>query len=162
MLFVVAGCYFSSLYVRGDYLKLSTKGRYGLKAMLDLAFHYNDSPISLKVIAKRQHLSENYLEQLIAILRRAGLVNSVRGAQGGYMLSKPPEKIKVGEIIQALEGTLAPVDCVRENGNLKCEKFDQCVSRIVWIKIRESTSKLLNSMSLADICCEVNRTKKGG
>lgn len=135
-------------------MKLSTKGRYGLKAMIDLAFHYKDSPIPLKVIAKRQQLSESYLEQLIATLRKAGLVNSIRGAQGGYMLSKPPDKITVGEIIHALEGSLAPIECVNEDSKVSCEKVENCVSRIVWIKVRDSTRALLNSISLADICKE--------
>ena len=87
-------------------MRLSTRGRYGLKAMYQLACHYGEGPISLNSIAEEQDLSENYLEQLVATLRKEGLLNSVRGAQGGYMLAKPPEDITVGNILRTLEGDL--------------------------------------------------------
>lgn len=132
-------------------MKLSTKGRYGLKAMFDLAIHYGDGPIPLKSIAERQVISENYLEQLIAGLRKAGLVNSVRGAQGGYMLAFKPSEITVGHIIRVLEGPLGPTDCVLEGETVSCEKSDFCVTRNVWEKIRLSISEVIDSITLQNM-----------
>jgi len=108
---------------------LSTKGRYGLKAMLDLALHNGEGPVALKSIAERQNLPENYLEQLFATLKKAGHITSVRGAQGGYLLSKDPDSITIGSILRSLEGSLAPVDCVVEDSSPKCDRFDNCVTR---------------------------------
>src|SRR5699024_11022769 len=96
-------------------MRLSTRGRYGLKAMYQLAMHYGEGPIHLKQIADKENLSENYLEQLVSQLRREGLLNSVRGAQGGYMLAMPPKDITVGNILRILEGNLAPADCIIED-----------------------------------------------
>ncbi|MTI80088.1 MAG: Rrf2 family transcriptional regulator [Firmicutes bacterium] len=135
-------------------MKLSTKGHYGLKAMYDLALHYSNDPIPLKTVAERQRLSENYLEQLIAALRKAGLVRSVRGAQGGYILAKPPEEITVGDVVRVLEGPIAPLECVSEEYIGDCDQFNYCISRNVWAKVRDSISDVLDSISLADMCRE--------
>ena len=116
---------------------LSTKGRYGLKMMFELAKKHGSGTMSLKDIAKKQDLSETYLEQLISHLRKAGLVNSIRGAQGGYELSRAPSEISVGEIIRTLEGPLAPSDCVLD-GEPECTRADCCVTRPIWEKIMES------------------------
>ncbi len=132
-------------------MKLSTKGRYGLKAMFDLALHYGDGPISLKSVAERQLISDHYLEQLIASLRKSGLVKSVRGAQGGYMLADIPSKITVGDIIRVLEGPLGPSDCVLEDEPSSCDRADCCVTRTVWEKIRVSISEVIDSISLQDM-----------
>lgn len=132
-------------------MKLSTKGRYGLKAMFDLAIHYGEGPISLKSIAERQVISEHYLEQLIAGLRKAGLVNSVRGAQGGYMLAYKPSEITVGNIIRVLEGPLGPADCVLEDEPASCQNSDYCVTRSVWEKIRLSISQVIDSITLQNM-----------
>lgn len=115
-------------------MKLSTKGRYGLKAMYDLALNYGDEPVSLKSIAERQGISENYLEQLMANLRKAGLVRSIRGAYGGYLLSREPSKITVGDVLRALEGPIGLVDCVLEQDAVKCLKYENCITRTVWEK----------------------------
>lgn len=133
-------------------MRLSTKGHYGLKAMFDLALHYGQGPIPLKLIAKRQELSDNYLEQLIAVLRRAGLVESVRGAQGGYTLARRPEEITVGDIIRVMEGPIAPLECVKEGEPIDCERLDYCTSRNVWVKVRDSITGVIDSISLADMC----------
>lgn len=138
-------------------MKLSTKGRYGLTAMIDLALNYGDEPVALKSIAERQGISEPYLEQLIAGLRKAGLVKSIRGAQGGYMLSYPPDKITVGDVMRVLEGPLAPVDCVIENEPIECAKADHCVTRIIWEKIRDSINQVVDSITLQDMVDEYNR-----
>lgn len=140
-------------------MRLSTKGRYGLKAMYDLAIHYGDGPIALKSIAERQRISDHYLEQLIAILRKAGLVKSVRGAQGGYMLASPPEKVIVGEIIRALEGPLGPSECVLEEDATACENAECCVTRVIWEKIRISISDVIDSISLQDMVDDYHKLK---
>lgn len=141
-------------------MKLSTKGRYGLKAMLDLALHNGQGPVALKSIAERQNLSENYLEQLFATLRRAGHVRSIRGAQGGYLLCQSPESIKVGSILRSLEGSLAPVDCVLEDAPNKCDQFDQCVTKIVWEKIRDSVNEVVDSITLGDLVKKYNKNRE--
>jgi len=138
-------------------LRLSTRGHYGLKAMFDLALNYGDNPIPLKSIAERQGISDNYLEQLISVLRKAGLVNSVRGAQGGYILARKPEHINVGEIIRALEGPIAPVDCVSEVEPTECDQSDFCITRTVWARVRDSIAEVLDSISLADMCRDAER-----
>lgn len=132
-------------------MKLSTKGRYGLKAMFELALHYGEGPIPLKNIAESQDISENYLEQLIAVLRRNGLATSVRGAQGGYLLNEDPNNITVGDVIRALEGDIAPSDCVLEDNSNKCIREDFCVTKNVWIKIRDSINDVIDSITLGDM-----------
>lgn len=138
-------------------MKLSTKGRYGVKAMLDLALHSSEGQISLKSIAERQEISENYLEQLFATLRKASLVKSIRGSQGGYILSEDPEKITVGAILRALEGSLAPVDCVTEDDPGKCCRSEACVTRMIWEKIRDGVNSVVDSISLQDLMEEHNK-----
>lgn len=137
-------------------VKISTKGRYGVAAMYDLAMFYGKGPISLKSIAQRQKISENYLEQLMSTLRNAGYVKSIRGAQGGYTLSKEPEKISVGDIIRTMEGPIVLVDCLLTGAdhNDYCERAGICVTRGVWAKVCDSISSVLDSISLADLCRE--------
>ena len=132
-------------------LKLSTKGRYGVKAMFDLAQHFGEGPSSLKSIAERQDISEHYLEQLIAGLRKAGLVKSVRGAQGGYILGREPGKIRIGDIIRVLEGPIAPVDCVAEEDPELCAKAEHCLTRPIWEKVRDSITEVLDSITLENM-----------
>jgi len=132
-------------------LRLSTRGHYGLKAMFDLAQHYGSEPIPLKTVAERQNISDNYLEQLIAILRKAGLVKSVRGAQGGYILARDPSSITVGDIIRAMEGPIAPVDCVSEVEPAECDNADFCITRTVWARVRDRLAEVMDSISLADM-----------
>ncbi len=129
-------------------LKLSTKGRYGVKAMFDLAQHMGEGPTSLKSIAERQGISEHYLEQLVSGLRKAGLVKSVRGAQGGYLLGREPDKIRIGDIIRVLEGPIAPADCVSEEDPELCTRAEYCVTRTIWEKVRDSIADVLDSITL--------------
>ncbi|SEJ06216.1 transcriptional regulator, BadM/Rrf2 family [Propionispira arboris] len=135
-------------------MKLSTKGRYGVIAMYELALHYGEGPISLKTIAAKQDISEHYLEQLICTLRNAGFVTSMRGAQGGYLLTKNPAEITVGDIITVMEGPIALVDCLLTDitDNQYCNKAERCVTRGVWAKVCDSISSVLNSITLADLC----------
>ncbi|MDT8901036.1 RrF2 family transcriptional regulator [Anaeroselena agilis] len=137
-------------------MKLSTKGRYGVSAMFDLALHHGQGPISLKSVAQRQGISEHYLEQLMGTLRKAGYVKSVRGAQGGYTLTKSPEEITVGDIIRIMEGPTAPVDCLLADtaDNKYCARAGNCVTRGVWAKVRDSIDAVLDSITLADLANE--------
>jgi Rrf2 family transcriptional regulator, cysteine metabolism repressor len=123
-------------------LKISTKGRYGLTIMIALAKKYGDGPVSLKSIAKDHSLSEHYLEQLIAPLRNATLVKSVRGAYGGYMLAKSPETITAGDIIRVLEGPITPVEIIDD---------EEPAKRDLWIKIRDAVKDVLDSTTLEDL-----------
>jgi Rrf2 family cysteine metabolism transcriptional repressor len=123
-------------------LKISTKGRYGLTIMMELARKFGEGPTSLKSIAEKNNLSEHYLEQLIAPLRNSGLVKSVRGAYGGYILSKLPEDITSGDIIRVLEGPISPVDFTEE---------DDPAKRDLWVRIRDSIADVLDSSTLADL-----------
>lgn len=130
-------------------MKLSTKGRYGLMAMFQLALEFGDEPISLKYIAEKQGLSENYLEQLFSSLKKDGLIQSVRGAQGGYMLTRKPSEITVGQILRSLEGHLAPADCVLHD--IDCSKEDNCATKLVMVKIKESIDSVVDSITLEDM-----------
>lgn len=141
-------------------MKFSTKGRYGLKAMLDLAVHNHEGQVVLKSIAERQGLSENYLEQLFAVLKKARLVNSIRGSQGGYSLAEDPEKITVGDILRALEGSLVTIDCVVENGESCCSSnYNCCVTKSVWVKIQEGIDNVTNSITLQQLVEDFNNSR---
>ncbi|GAK05889.1 iron-sulfur cluster regulator IscR [Geomicrobium sp. JCM 19037] len=123
-------------------MKISTKGRYGLTIMMALAKKYGEGPISLKSIAKENNLSEHYLEQLIAPLRNATFVKSVRGAYGGYMLSKEPHEITAGDIIRVLEGPITPVEVMED---------EEPAKRDLWVKIRDAIKDVLDSTTLEDL-----------
>ena len=140
-------------------MRLTTKGRYGLRAVIDLAVYAKEEPVSLAAVAERQNISISYLEQLIAKLKKAGIVKSTRGAQGGYTLAKAPEQISVGEILRALEGTLNPVDCVTGNGDSECASFDFCVTKYVWQRISDSINDTVDAMFLSELLIENERVK---
>lgn len=137
-------------------MKISTKGKYGLRAMIDLAIYSNSDYISLKSIVERQRISESYLEQIISTLKKAGLVISIRGSQGGYMLSKDAVSITVGDVLRALEGPLAPIGCVIEDDGNECEKSGFCVTRIIWERIRDSITNVVDSITLKDLVDDYN------
>lgn len=123
-------------------MKISTKGRYGLTIMMELAIRFGDGPTSLKSIAEKNQLSEHYLEQLIAPLRNAGLVKSIRGAYGGYILARDAQGITTGDIIRVLEGPISPVDFTEE---------DDPAKRDLWLRIRDSIAEVLDSTTLEDL-----------
>ncbi|HBI03232.1 MAG TPA: transcriptional regulator [Paenibacillaceae bacterium] len=123
-------------------MKISTKGRYGLTIMMELANRFGEGQISLKSIAQRHGLSEHYLEQLVAPLRNAGLVKSIRGAYGGYILSRSPEEITAGDVIRVLEGPISPVEFEEEEDPAK---------RDLWLRIRDGISEVLDSTTLQDL-----------
>lgn len=140
-------------------MKLSTKGRYGLRAIVDLAYYSANEPVSIQSIAGRQNLSDSYLEQLFGKLRKAGLIASIRGAQGGYVIAKDTSEISVGDILRALEGDLIPVECSEITGHHSCDSSDSCVTKYVWKKINDSIANTVDAIPLSELvnnmsqCC---------
>jgi Rrf2 family cysteine metabolism transcriptional repressor len=130
-------------------MKLSTKGRYGSRALLDIALHQNESPVQLKAIAQRQQISLHYLEHIITPLIAAGIVRSTRGARGGVSLGKLPEEIRLSEVIRVLEGSIAPVECV-DDPNV-CPRADICVTRDLWSETKKAMVGVLESTTLQDL-----------
>jgi len=133
--------------MEGCPMKLSTKGKYGVKAMMDLAVHNGVTPVSIKSISQRQGISEYYLEQLFAPLRRAKLITSIRGAQGGYVLAKEPKDITVLDIMNILEGPVDISDCLEDG----CTNMDVCATRVLWKKIKDSIDTVMESVTLQDM-----------
>ena len=121
-----------------------------MRLMIDLAMNSVGEPVSLKDVAKRQGISEKYLEQIISVLNRAGYVKSIRGAQGGYLLRRAPEEYTVGMILRLTEGSLAPVTCV-EDGDFPCERQENCVTVILWKKINDAINSVVDSITLQDL-----------
>jgi Rrf2 family protein len=135
-------------------MKLSTRTRYGVRAILELAGNQNKGPLRIKTIAHRQDISVKYLEQLMTILRTAGFVRSIRGSKGGYILAKAANQIKLGDVFNALEGPVTTVECL-ENENY-CARAADCVTRQVWAEVQEAIMNVLQSMTLQDL---VDRAK---
>lgn len=143
-------------------MKLSTKGRYGLRAVLDLAVHEDEEAVALSQIAERQGISMNYLEQLIAKLKKAGIVNGIRGAQGGYKLAASAEDISVGDILRALEGDLSPVDCsIVTSQEGSCSNSDSCVTKYVWKRISDSINDAVDGIKLSELVAESKKVQAG-
>ena len=136
-------------------MKLSTRGRYAVTAMFDLATHGNGELITAAEVSERQGISLHYLEQLLLKLKRAGLVKTVRGPSGGYVLSGNPSKVSIGDIIRATEGPVALASCVPSASN--CQKSGCCSTRSLWEKLSSKVSKVLDSTTLADLCKGVKR-----
>ena len=130
-------------------MKLSTRGQYGTRALIELALHREEEPVLLKDIAQSQQISLPYLQHLIAPLIAGGIVRSTRGAKGGISLVKPPEQIKLSEVIQLLEGSTAPVECV-DNPKI-CRRAESCVSRDIWSELKKVTDEVLESITLQDL-----------
>ncbi|MDD6797275.1 MAG: Rrf2 family transcriptional regulator [Clostridia bacterium] len=131
-------------------MKISTRGRYALRMMLDLAVNYNGEPIRLKDISKRQGISDKYLEQIISILNKAGFVKSIRGPQGGYRLTKEPKDYTVGMILRLTEGSLAPVSCLDDEVN-ECERQNECATLLLWQKLNDAIKGVVDGITLADL-----------
>lgn len=131
-------------------MKISTKGRYAVRVMLDLALHNTGECIKVKDIAARQGVSEKYLEQIISVLNKAGYVKSARGAQGGYRIAKEPEYYTVGMILRLTEGSLAPVACLEDGADL-CERADTCETLQVWKDLYDAINKVVDGVTLADL-----------
>ena len=147
----------------GESMKLSTKGRYGLRALIDLAqYSGGDTPVSITSISDRQAISERYLEQLMAKLKKAGLVRSVRGAGGGYILAKDIHEISVGDVLRALEGNLDPVECAGLEPDGECKAADSCVTKYVWKRINESINRTVDEIRLDQLVEESRRLNPEG
>lgn len=131
-------------------MKISTKGRYALRLMLDLALYNTGAPVRIKDISERQEISNKYLEQIISVLNKAGYVKSVRGPQGGYFLAKAPEEYTVGMILRLTEGSLAPVACLEYEGN-DCPRKNDCVTLLLWEKLDAAIKGVVDSITLADL-----------
>ena len=143
----------------GKYImKLSTRTRYAVRAIIELAQNDNHKPLQLKIIAQRQNISVKYLEQLMAVLRSAGFVRSVRGSKGGYVLAKPPNEIKLNEVMQRLEGNISTVECVDDEDY--CARSADCAARYLWIRVEHAIEQVLESITLQDLVNKANEENK--
>ncbi|MDD6331729.1 MAG: Rrf2 family transcriptional regulator [Clostridium sp.] len=131
-------------------MKISTKGRYALRLMIDIAIHSAAEPVRIKDIAKRQDVSEKYLEQIIAVLNKAGYVKSIRGPKGGYLLTKQPAEYTAGMILRLTEGSLAPVSCLEFEEN-DCPRQDQCATLELWKRLDQAIKDVVDSVTLEDL-----------
>lgn len=131
-------------------MKISTKGRYALRLMLDLALDGSGRPVSIRDIAARQNISDKYLEQIIAALNKAGFVKSIRGPQGGYRLTMPPEEYTVGMILRLTEGSLAPVSCLEKERN-QCARQEECATLLLWHMLDDAIKGVVDKFTLADL-----------
>lgn len=143
-------------------MKISTKGRYGLRAFIDLAIYSEEAPVSINSISARQDISERYLEQLMAKLKKAGLVKSIRGAGGGYVLARKAEEISAGEVLRALEGSLEPVVCAAFHPEEECSVKESCVTKYVWQKLNESMTQAVDEIKISTLVEKSRSASKGG
>jgi len=142
-------------------MKVSTKGDYGIRAIIDLAHHYGDpKPTQSGDIAARQGVPESYLEQLLTTLRRAGFVRSVRGPQGGHLLVRDPDELPVSEVVEALEGSILPIDCLDDSS--ACSKAGGCAQREMWQAVREGILEVLENTTVADLAAKDRAVTAGG
>ena len=135
-------------------MRLSTRTRYGIRAILELAEHYGEGPLQLRIIARDQGVSVKYLEQLMAMLKSAGIVRSVRGSKGGYELAKSPAQVKVSDCFECLEGNIITTECV--DSDSYCERKNNCMARQLWADVQNAVMEVLESMTLQNI---VDRSK---
>lgn len=141
-------------------MKVSTRGEYGVRAMVALAKNHGQGPMSIAAMSKASSVPMPYLEQLIGPLRRAGLVESTRGARGGYHLTRSPEAVKVGEVYRVMEGPVAPMECVSEDiTEQTCPLIDGCETRPVWLRMRDAIAETLDSTTLADLIRDSPRSR---
>lgn len=136
-------------------MKLSTKGKYGLKAIFELSLHVNEGPMPLNMIASKQKIPEQYLEQIFSTLKKSQLITSVRGAQGGYFLNKDPNDVTVGDVLTILEGPVALSQCIIDEGS--CENSNDCSAKLVWEKLKKGIEDVLNSITLQDMIDDYNK-----
>ena len=133
-------------------MKLTTKTRYGMRAITELAMRHNNGPVSVSNIAKKEGISITYLGQLLNKLKKSGIVKSIRGLRGGYILSKDPKDVTVFDVVKVLEGDLSVVFCMSENAKKKCDKTQNCMTKYVWHKLNDSIRDVLESITLEDLC----------
>ena len=135
-------------------MRISTRGRYALRAMVDLALHADEGPVARCDIAKRQGISADYVAQLFRRLRAAGLVEGVRGPGGGYTLARDATTICAGDVVWAVEGPIVVAGCVAPGGDLACQRVEECVTRVVWQQVSQAVEKVLDEITLAELCDE--------
>ncbi len=133
-------------------IRISTRGRYALRAMVDLALHADEEPVLRQDIAERQGISTDYVAQLFRRLRAAGLVKGVKGPGGGYRLARDAETIRVGDVVRAVEGPVAVVHCIVPGDEPSCNRVDRCVTRLLWKRLSEAMTEFLDSVTLKDLC----------
>ena len=136
-------------------MKLSTRTRYGMRAIIELAQHEGKRPLQLKLIAERQDISVKYLEQLMSMLRSAGFVRSVRGSKGGYVLARPGDQIRLHDIFRSLEGPVTTTECTADSE--VCERSTDCIAREIWIQVEAAVQNVLSSITLADVVARSNK-----
>ena len=141
-------------------MKVSTKGDYGVRALVELAHHYGEGPVQSATIASRQEVPEPYLDQLLTTLRRAGFIRSVRGPQGGHALIREPDDVKLSDVMEALEGSLAPIACVDDPES--CTKSGGCVQRDVWEQVRDATRAILENVTIGDLAEKEREFNRNG
>jgi len=141
-------------------MKVSTKGDYGLRALVELAHHHGEGPMQSAAIASRQEIPEPYLDQLLTALRRAGFIRSVRGPQGSHALIRAPEEVKLSEVMVALEGSLAPSACVDDPDS--CTRTGGCVQRYVWEQVRDATKQILDNVTIGDLAEKEREHNRNG
>jgi len=139
-------------------MKLSTRTRYGIRAIIELAMNYGKGPLQIRVIAQRQDISVKYLEQLMTILRSAGFIRSIRGSKGGYLLASQPSQIKLCDVFDALEGNVTTVECVEDKNY--CDRTADCVARQVWAQVQKAIKDVLQSITLQDLMDRAKAEKK--
>jgi len=139
-------------------MKLSTRTRYGIRATLELAVNHGKGPLQTKVIAQRQNISVKYLEQLMALLKAGGIVRSIRGSKGGYLLARAPNQIRMNEVMHRLEGTVSTVECVEDKDS--CSRSADCAARYLWMQVENSIEHVLQSITLQDLVDKANEEKK--
>ena len=140
-------------------MRLSTRSRYGVRALLELALNYNKGPLQIKIIAEREKISNKYLEQLISVLKTSGLVLSVRGPKGGYVLAKPPEEINLSDVFVVLEGPLTTFDCLVDKSY--CTRCGDCLTKNIWLKMQEAINGVLTAITLRDMANDAVKHKEG-
>lgn len=144
-------------------MRISAKGDYATRAVLDLARHFDEGGVSqIHAIAERQHIPVKYLENILLLLNRAGIVKSRRGNRGGYYLARSPEAITIGEVIRTIDGPLAPIDCASQTAYEICPEEAACGLRSVWVEARNALSKILDNTTFADVCKRTNGNSKLG
>ena len=136
-------------------MKVSTRTRYGIRAAIELAQHYKQGPLQLRIIAERQDISVKYLEQLVSVLRSGGLVRSLRGARGGYLLAKAPDQIRLSDVFHCLEGPVATTECVDDADY--CKRALDCVARQLWERVEKAVNDVLDSVTLKDLLDQSNK-----
>lgn len=141
-------------------MRVSTKGDYGVRALIELAHHYGQGPVQSAEIASRQEVPEPYLDQLLTTLKRAGFIRSVRGPQGGHALIRDPGEVRLSEVMVALEGSLAPIPCVEDTKG--CTKSRGCVQRDVWEQVRDATREILDKVTIADLAQREREYSRNG